>query len=212
MADNYLTGDLPQSISNLTQLIYINIGSTGSTPTQNQLTGELPDFSGMKGLMGIEVNSNKLTGKLPHYLNDGTHTEMEWFQFSWNDFTGTVPKFDNMPNVFSIGVTGNNLTGDVDWLTTIHHGVIIIAAGWNDFSGEFPQTWGGIYWNLRLLRLNNNKITGHIPCDFWDSVDGSENLKWIYLQNNELESNATSCMEAVDSPVLQKINVSGNNF
>jgi Leucine-rich repeat (LRR) protein len=214
MSSNNLTGDMPQSISNLTRLTYINVGSSGHPKShgENALTGELPDFSNMQNLHGIEVSSNELTGDLHQYWNNGNYTELIYYAMSWNNFTGTVHGFDNLPSIRSILLTGNNLTGGVDWLTTIDHGVKIIEASWNNFSGNFPQNWGGIYWDLRLFDVRENSISGHIPCDFWDSIGGSDNLKWVYLNNNEFDSNATSCMEKVSSPKLQTINVSGNNF
>lgn len=175
-----LTGDFPD-ISALVDLKYFNIGN--GPDGYNAITGNFPDITNFNRLLGIEVNANDMTGPFPDYLDNGDFTELEWFGFAWNDFTGQPPQdFGNLPNVFSIDISGMDLGPGLDWLTTINHGCIIMAIGWNDWDDTFPTNWGGVYWNLRNFDCRGcPNITGTINADFWNSIGYSDNLSRIQM-------------------------------
>ncbi|WP_138429452.1 leucine-rich repeat domain-containing protein [Fodinibius saliphilus] len=213
MAENNMTGDLPSSMSNLTKLTYFTIGSSSQTSNQNSFTGTLPDFSNATGLRQFVLSKNELGGDWPKYWNNGNFTQLITLSGQWNNFTGTLHGFNNLPSIRSIVLNGNNLSGSLDpQLTQIDQGVKIVALGWNNFSGDIPQDGYGWYYDMRNWRLNDNDLTGRIPCDLWNMLNKSDNLRRVYMNNNRFSSNATSCMKEVSSPVLQTISISGNNF
>ncbi|KAI3726954.1 hypothetical protein L1987_66761 [Smallanthus sonchifolius] len=77
---NHFSGNLPDSLSDLTSLVRIDISN-------NELSGNLPDMSRNTGLLSFLAQNNRLTGQLPNF----NYQLLEDFDVSNNDFTGQIP-------------------------------------------------------------------------------------------------------------------------
>jgi len=185
IAASQLEGEIPSSLSNLTLLTSLNLGELSNHTPDNHLTGTVPDFSASTDLRSFIITDNNLTGEYPHYWNNGNFTEMHTLRYSWNNFTGTLHGFENLPYMKSFGVEGNNLTGSIDKLTTVPHNIRIIGVGWNNFSGDFPQSGWPDFTEIKTLYINDNNLTGNIPCSFWSKLDNPKlGIAWIGGTNN----------------------------
>ena len=215
MLNDGLYGTIPPELGNLTNLISLNIGSesdrnSGGKGT-NQLTGSLPDFSNLTKLQSILLDRNNLDGEWPHYWNNGNFRQLVTLRASWNNLTGTLHGFENLPMLRSFSLTGNQLSGSISSLNSIDDGVIIIGLGWNNFTGEMPQSGWPDFHQLRLVYLNDNSLTGHIPGSFFEAADNGD-LRWLYLQNNNFTSMDPYSMLFFSSPILETVDISGNSL
>ncbi len=184
-----LAGDLPTCFENLTQLAIIAFGYFDSpynmNVPENGLTGPLPDFSQFTNLARLKLSGNKLTGDFPQYFNNGNFTQLHILMLAGNELTGTLPGFSNLQNLYAFNVNGNQMTGSIESLTELPNKIKIIGIGWNNFSGDFPQSGWPEFFQLKLLHMNSNQLTGSIPCSFW---------------------------EKASNPALDDVNVGHNNF
>ena len=210
IADSHIGGRLPRSLKNLTKLTHLIIVS-GDTKEEG-LTGPLPDLSRFTNLRSLNLSKNRLEGEYPAYFNNGNFTHLHTLRLSWNKLTGTLHGFDNLPQLGSFAVSGNNLSGTItEQLTQLPERLQILGLGWNNFSGKLPQTGWPDFWQLKTLYLNNNKLSGRIPCDFWNKIDNSK-LNYAWLSKNNFTSNCTSAMNNVKGSGDPNIAVGGNNF
>ena len=96
----------------------------------NQFTGTFPDISGNPNLQVINVGDNNLTGTLPDISAIG-YPDLFRFNLASNSFTGAIPDMVNIPKLARLSVDNNNLT---------------------DFTGSFPITLSRIF-------VNDNNLT-----------------------------------------------------
>ena len=100
----------------------------------NNLRGSIPESIGSLGyLQHLDLHGNLVTGAIPDLL---TKSHVQYIDLSYNKMTGPVPKFTEAYSLRKLVL--NN----------------------NDFSGIVPAIMN---YNLEILLLQNNKLTGHIP-------------------------------------------------
>jgi hypothetical protein len=180
-----IEGEIPASFQNLTELRSLSIGQSSNAAPGTNLTGALPDFSNFTELTSLLLDNNNLTGEYPHYFNNGNFTFMHTLRMSWNNLTGTLHGFENLPYMKSFSVAGNNMTGSIDALTSVPHNIRIMSVGWNNFSGNFPQSGWPDFTEIKTLYMNDNSLTGTIPCSFWSKLDNPKlGIAWIGGTNN----------------------------
>jgi hypothetical protein len=192
-----LEGEIPASFANLTNLTALNLGGISSGTPSNHLTGEFPDFSNFTDLRILVITNNNLNGEYPHFWNNGNFTFMHTLRVSWNNLTGTLHGFENLPYMKSFGVEGNNMTGSIDVLTGVPHNIRIIGVGWNNFSGDFPSSGWPDFTEIKTLYMNDNNLTGNIPCSFWSKLD-NPNLGIASTTNNNFSNKCSSGMNALE--------------
>ena len=150
LADAGLAGVVPAGFNDLDALEKLTLHS-------NDLTGEIPDLSGLDNLTHLVLNDNMLTGSVPAELGD--MAELDYLYLHRNELSGSIPAE----------------LGDATQLRRIWlHG--------NDLAGSIPAELGNLS-RLRNLVLSNNMLTGEIPAE----LAGAIHLKQIYLDDNMLE-------------------------
>ncbi|KAG9159873.1 hypothetical protein Leryth_007870 [Lithospermum erythrorhizon] len=81
--NNFLSGDLPQSLVNCTNLIWVSLSS-------NHLTGKIPaDIGNLVNLAILQLGNNSLTGPIPAGI--GKCKNLIWLDLNSNNLTGPVP-------------------------------------------------------------------------------------------------------------------------
>jgi hypothetical protein len=71
----------------------------------NNITGELPNFSAMKGLRIIDLSSNFLTGSIPNTLLQLPY--LEFANLRDNIFTGCIPQKVEDPDQLEVLLEDN---------------------------------------------------------------------------------------------------------
>ena len=189
-SDNSLMGTIPSTIQYLSSLTKLDFGTnqlSGTIPEalytnltnlqhlylhDNQFVGTLSNtglqqFSNLKHLF---LNDNRFTGTLPQNLGSQGSTAasaraLQWLNLYNNSFVGSIPLNWNLRNVFLLDLGRNQLTGTIpaDWVEDMFE-LRILYLNHNKLSGSFPTSFPLIGNNrLWLLQVNDNQLTGVIP-------------------------------------------------
>ncbi|XP_071735447.1 systemin receptor SR160-like [Rutidosis leptorrhynchoides] len=124
---------------------------------------------------------------VPWMLSDGCD-ELVAFNVSGNNISGTVPyslKSCSKLEVFDI--SRNNFTGVLPMDTFMQlKSLKVLNLGFNNFIGVLPESLPELT-NLERFDVSSNEITGEIPVGICQGTTGiASSLKVLYLQNNKL--------------------------
>ncbi|KAK9212566.1 hypothetical protein WN943_001948 [Citrus x changshan-huyou] len=153
IADNNLSGAIPNCINNLTGMVTacsftrsvqqylplpIDVGVILVEKASVVSKGEMVDYEDILNLVRmIDISRNNFSGKIP--LEVTNLKALQSLNFSYNSFTGRIPE--------SIGVMRS--------LESIDFSA-------NQLSGEIPESMSSLTF-LNHLNLSNNNLTGKIP-------------------------------------------------
>jgi len=169
-----LTGTIPD-FSNMTHLRSLwldNNQLSGTVPSFTNLTtletlelmfnafDNIPDISGLPGLIYLGLGYNQLTGNIPDFSHI---SNLEWLDLNNNQLTGSIPDFSNLPNLKNINLYSNNLTGTIPTFSASPR-LESIGLGNNYLEGQFPDL--SSLSSLNSLYLDNNRLRGVIPSSF----------------------------------------------
>ncbi len=178
MDSNNLTGTLPSTLANLTNLrglgLTRNYSLGGPIPATlatlanlvglelsfNRLTGSIPAaLGGMPSLTALGLNDNQLTGSIPAEL--GNLANLEVLRVDFNQLTGSIPpELANLSKLRFLATFNNPLTGPIPAglgnLTALTH----LFLG-DQLSGPIPVEFGNL---VNLVNLGiAGQMTGTIP-------------------------------------------------
>jgi Leucine-rich repeat (LRR) protein len=150
LGGNGLTGALPVSLNQLTELQVLNLQQneiSGAIPSlsglsklrvlnteRNQISGNLPALSGLTALQELRINDNQLSGSLRSFAGLGA---LQYFYAQSNLLTGGMPTLADASALIEFSVGNNRLTGAIPSLQTLT--------------------------SLRQFRVEGNALTGAPP-------------------------------------------------
>jgi hypothetical protein len=104
--DNNLSGIIPESICNLTDLSMLQLSC-------NSLTGQIPDNIGnLQNLQTLSLGSNHLEGRIPEGI--GNLQKLQYLSLSANHLVGLIPEcLGNLQNLQTLSLGSNYLTGQL---------------------------------------------------------------------------------------------------
>jgi len=198
LAGNELTGEIPSSLGNLTELIALYLYS-------NELTGGIPDSLGnLNKLASLWLQSNQLTGEIPVSL--GNLTELLSLNLSVNQLTGGIPdSLGNLTKLLSLQLAGNGLTGEIPGSLGNLTALMGLFLNNNELTGVIPDSLGNLT-NLQQFHLYRNQLTGEIP----GSLGNLTALTSLLLFNNLLATAVVSdeWIQLLDQLVAADVSVS----
>ena len=153
-----------------------NDGVTKLYLNSNQLTGTIPNFSGLPNLRRLYLYSNQLTGTIPNFSD---LPNLQWLYLDSNQLTGTIPNFSGLPNLQALSLKYNQLTGTIPNFSGLPN-LERLSLRFNQLTGTIPNFSG--LPNLQWLYLDSNQLTGTIPV----SSNTLINLTILDLRNNPL--------------------------
>ncbi|MBP7213126.1 MAG: leucine-rich repeat domain-containing protein, partial [Anaerolineaceae bacterium] len=192
---NQLTGSIPATLGNLSNLQSVNFGSNqlnGTIPAElgllsnleflslasNELTGGIPaELGSLSNLESLLLYNNQLTGRIPATL--GNLANLHYLNLSFNQLTSISAELGNLSNLFELILSHNQLTSIPAELGNLSS--LLALELYNNQLTSIPAELGNLA-NLKDLLLYNNQLTGRIP----SSLGNLTNLETLYLFNNPL--------------------------
>ncbi|KAJ9683640.1 hypothetical protein PVL29_019282 [Vitis rotundifolia] len=195
---NNLTGELPLSLANLTQLEGLSLYS-------NRLHGSIPPQIGkMKNLIGFNLHYNNLTGVIPSSF--GNLTNLTYLRLYGNQMSGFIPpQIGKIKNLISFFLHDNNLTGVIPSSFGNLTSLTYLTLSSNQISGFIPPKIGYLL-NLSYLDLSANQINGFIPRE----IVNLKKLSYLDLSNNLISGKIPSQLGNLKE--LEYSNLSYNNL
>jgi hypothetical protein len=141
----------------------------------NNLSGPLPDISGLAGLKYFNVAANQLTGSIPALA---ALSQLQTFYVAHNNLGGSIPALGALGNLGDIALQDNRLTGALPSLAGLTHLYRFTAAG-NLLSGAIPSLSG--LSALREFDVGDNQLDGSMP-----GVSALPTLLRLSLDRNRL--------------------------
>lgn len=236
-----LAGSVPLSLSNLTNLMKLNLQG-------NSISGVMPCTLGfLSNLVSLNLADNFLTGSVPHTLQllNETITDIALHDnllsgeisflgnlrrtdniFLYNNMlSGTLSNsFCNSSSLEVLSLTNNALSGPV--LLCYSSDFYTLDIGYNYFTGSI---FIGETGEMGYLAANNNFLTGHFPNELTWNVYMSyvivnnnyfsgtlpvpgENVLYFYLQINCFTGPVASLISNASISDLQYLDLSNNEL
>ena len=195
LSNNGISGELPDEISSLSNLIAFNM-------SYGNITGTIPEkiFDLLDNIETIDIQENQISGTIPKRTTRISDSKLIYVNLESNQLTGDFPWF---PNVESIIFKLNNLTSidprywtsspSLKFFKGFHNrlsgslpksynlpDLIELDLGYNFWTGSIPQS----LWNLPSLKtlwLDHCNLTGPLP-----SYSESKNMRRLWLDSNLL--------------------------
>ena len=128
-----LTGEIPESIGNLTELTQLGLKN-------NNLNGEIPESIGnLTKLTQLNLADNALSGSIPYTI--GNLKSLTNLVLSNNEFTGSIPSIiSNLTILHTFLADSNNFSGTIpDEICTIYPNFIDYNLAYNKFCPPLPE-------------------------------------------------------------------------
>ncbi|XP_021800205.1 probable leucine-rich repeat receptor-like protein kinase At5g63930 [Prunus avium] len=152
---NSLSGSIPLSIGNLSQLHFMLMSN-------NLLFGEIPHFwNNIPSLYIVDMSNNSLSGTIPRSL--GSFTSLRVLFLSSNNFSGEVPSLKNCTNLKILDLGDNKFFGPIPaFIGESMLSLKILSLRSNSFIGSIPLQLCGLS-TLHILDFSHNNLSGNIP-------------------------------------------------
>lgn len=216
---NNLTGELPLSVTDLSELELLNVFNNsleGSIPPEisklqnlraiylvtNQFTGTIPDeLFQLPSISAINLNNNLLTGELPQTITSDLIFDIS---VSNNNLSGELPSYIGTINLNRLSLSYNNFEGEVpdNPLGESTFGFALSLEG-NNFTGSLPAIDSASF--ITVLNFAYNNFSGEIPASYFQIENQQLSLKYNNL-SGELPQ------EFLDKESMEILELSHNNF
>jgi Leucine-rich repeat (LRR) protein len=139
LANNKLTGSMPECAYNLTQMVNVNLDSWFPGVTYELFTkGQdyyVDDIDPSRRT--IDLSANNLSGKVPLEL---FHlVQLQTLNLSHNNFIGTIPKMiGGMDNMESLDLSNNKFCGEIPQSMSLLNFLGYLNLSCNNFDGKIP--------------------------------------------------------------------------
>ncbi len=171
---NYLSGQLPASLSQLSQLRSLGL-------SQNSLYGAIPPSLGqLPQLQGLDLAFNQLSGPIPASI--GQLSQLQDLSLNSNGLTGAIPtELGQLRQLQFLYLYHTALSGAIPASLGQLGQLVDLELGGCSFSGAIPPELGQLT-NLKYLVIRENQLTGPIPA----SLGQLSKLYYLNLQQNQL--------------------------
>ncbi|KAJ0011114.1 hypothetical protein Pint_34649 [Pistacia integerrima] len=179
-----ISGAIPPSLGNLTNLISLYLsdnGISGTIPSslgllpllsvldlsKNSLTGSIPSsFESLKNLSRLDISSNYLSGSIPPGI--GTLSKLQYLNVSNNSFASTIPsQLGDLDSLVELDLSSNSLSGSVPPDLRGLRNLQKMLIGNNFLDGNLPVNLFPAPSQLQIIVLRHNNFTGPLPDVLW---------------------------------------------
>ncbi|CAI0415998.1 unnamed protein product [Linum tenue] len=204
VAFNHLTGSVPASLSNASNLVFLQL-------QVNNFTGSMPSMASSRNLMRLLIYNNSLGGGEANdvsFFSSLTNAKnLELMSIAGNNFGGSL--LEHIGNLstslkiltLSANKISGNLPSGIQNLVSLQR----FEASYNYLSGTIPS----VIWNIRTLEwldLASNSISGSVP----QSIGNLTRLNRLRLARNHLHGEIPAAIENCKD--LIALDLSDNNL
>lgn len=198
LQDCQLSGPLPESFGNLSNLIELNLAS-------NNFIGKFPEaISNLMQLRTLMLFENQFEDQIPDSFTN--LKKLTFVSLSDNNIFGCFPpSISNLTELKVLDIADNSMTGPLPSNLSHLQKLSVLILSNNSLKGTLPS-WLFRHPSLRVLILSYNQFTGQM-----DDVKGNSSvLEWIELNNNQLHGQIPQSISTL--PNLIALDLSSNNF
>ena len=187
-----LTGQLPQTMGNMSSLFSLTLILNGPT-----FGGELPSaLFRLPNLKHIHFQDN-LGDKwsLPSNVEIDDDAQLERFILSRNNFAGTIPTWlAQLNHLRTLDLSTNNFHGSIPAGIGNLSSLKYLNLMENNLTETIPSTLGKLA-EIEVLVLGNNKLQGELPT----AIRNLQTLKILDVGSNEMTSTIPSSFGNLES-------------
>ena len=186
-----LTGQLPQTMGNMTQLF--NVGLLLNGP---KFGGELPSsLFRLKKLNTIHVQYNfGMNWSLPSNVEDIEDTQLERIVLV-NSFIGTIPSWvAELTQLQTLDLSRNSFQGAIPEAIGDLSSLKYLNLMENNLTETIPSSLGNLT-AIEVLNLGNNALQGELPA----SIGNLRTIQLLDVGSNELTSTIPSSFSNLES-------------
>jgi Leucine-rich repeat (LRR) protein len=165
---------------------------------KNQLSGSMPNLSGLTALKILNLSRNDLSGGLPSF---NALLELEVLSLGNNKLNGRLPELSHLKMLRILELNKNQLTGNLPILDSFVE-LEEINLSDNQFVGDLPSLKK--MNKLQKLAIYNNQLTGNLP-----ALDQLVSLKSMHLSGNHLTGQIPDLSNLLQ---LESLNLSVNQL
>ena len=189
-----LVGALPNSFSNLTGLIKVDLSQNSIYGTFTQLltltalqylalsanvfSSTIPSqISTLTGLVSLLLANNSFTGSIPPHIS--TLTRLGVLALGNNNLRGSIPTIlTTLTDLTELNLCSNSLTGTVPFELSQLTKLTKLNLHMNFLFGSMPSQLSALT-RLTFLDISNNRLTNSIPA----KLSMLTNLNYLHLQS-----------------------------
>jgi hypothetical protein len=195
LQSNNLTGSLPSSIGDLTELTTLDLGT-------NKIDDPVPtSISNLSKLKYLYLNSNELDS-IPAEI--GALINLEILKAGSNNLTELPEEMLDLINLIELRAESNSLTQFPYFVGSLTQLQTLWITG-NNFNISFPDTLYKLV-NIQALNISNCKISGSLD----SRIANWPNLTHMYFQSNELSGSIPDEIGSLSN--LKFLQLYNNNF
>jgi Leucine rich repeat N-terminal domain/Leucine Rich Repeat len=168
LTSNFLAGQVPPSLGNLTNLAVLDLSTCWILCTPNTISGEIPPVIGtLTSLTLLDLSGNQLSGPIPPEL--GNLVNLENLSLAGNRLSGPIPaQLGNLTKLQVLRLSSNfkqsnpKLSGPIPPRLGNLTSLVELGLANLQLSGPIPPELGNLM-SLQMLYLNGNTLSGEIP-------------------------------------------------
>ncbi|XP_020187084.1 uncharacterized protein [Aegilops tauschii subsp. strangulata] len=196
--DNYLTGIIPATISNLSRLSILSFAG-------NQLSStNLDSVTLLENLEELDLSGNNIFGPIPTHI--GALTRLHELGLRNNHFSGVIPSgVGNLSMLERITLANNQLSSTIP--ESLFHLIHLreLNLSHNFLAGSLPTDFSSME-AMDILDISSNNLVGNLPTSF--AKNGL--LSYLDLSHNMLQGSIPASFKVLLN--LEVLNLSCNNL
>uniref|UniRef100_A0ACD5TA34 Uncharacterized protein n=1 Tax=Avena sativa TaxID=4498 RepID=A0ACD5TA34_AVESA len=196
--NNKLTGGLPATLSNLSDLRAISFAN-------NQLTKEIPDSIMMlENLQALDLSRNRMSGSVSAQI--GMLRKIVMLLLNDNKFSGCIPYgLANLTMIEYIYLSYNHLSCTIPSILFYLNNLVTLSLSHNSLTGALPSDLGHMK-AIDKIELSSNLLIGSLPSSFGQLAM----LTYLNLSHNSFQDSIPASFDHLNN--LATLDLSSNNL